>query len=190
MRTPASTSLLLLLLASPLALALAACKPTLPPPAAAPGVAVASITVTSKSFSTNGPIPVDYTCDGKEVSPQITWSAPPERTKSLALVVDDPDASSGAFTHWLLYGISPEATSLAEGADASVVGGKLGLNDFEAVRYSGPCPPKMQIHRYRFHLYALDVKLDLKEAADRAAVDAALNGHIIGEGTLYGTFSH
>jgi Raf kinase inhibitor-like YbhB/YbcL family protein len=168
----------------------AACKPTIPPPAAAPGVTVASITVTSKSFASNGPIPIDYTCDGKEVSPQVTWSSPPDGTKSLALVVEDPDAASGSFTHWLLYNIGPDALSLAEGVDPTTVGAKIGLNDFEGVRYSGPCPPKMQIHRYRFHLYSLNATLELKDGADRGQLDAAMNGHVLGEGTLYGVFSH
>jgi len=170
--------------------ALAACKPTVPPPAGVPGVNVSSITVTSKSFSTNGAIPVDYTCDGKELSPQVTWSSPPEGTKSLALVVDDPDASSGSFTHWLLYNIAPETLALPEGVDPPTVGAKIGMNDFEGVRYSGPCPPKMQIHRYRFHLYALNASLELKDGADRGQLDTAMSGHVLGEGTLYGTFSH
>ncbi len=171
-------------------LALAACKPTIPAPSGVPGVTVASITVTSKSFASNGPIPIDYTCDGKELSPQVTWSSPPEGAKALVLVVDDPDAPSGVFTHWLLFNIDPAATSLPEGVDPSTVGAKIGMNDFEGVRYSGPCPPKMQIHRYRFHIYALNVPLDLKDGADRAALDTAMNGRVLGEGTLYGVFSH
>jgi Raf kinase inhibitor-like YbhB/YbcL family protein len=171
-------------------LVLAACKPTVPPPGAPPGVEVASITVTSKSFPSNGPIPIDYTCDGKDVSPQITWSAPPEGTKSLALLVDDPDAPSGTFTHWLVYNLPAETTSLAEGVDPATLGAKVGMNDFEQVRYGGPCPPKMQIHRYRFHLYALNADLDLPDGANRTKVDMTMNGHVLGEGTLYGQFSH
>ena len=174
-----------LLLAAPIA-----CKPTIPAPNAPPGVTVASITVTSKSFSSNGPIPIDYTCDGKEVSPQVTWSSPPEGTKSIALVVDDPDAPSGTFTHWLVYNLPPDTTALAEGVDPSTLGAKIGMNDSESVRYGGPCPPKMQIHRYRFHVYALDAALGLKDGADRAALDTNMNAHVLGEGTLYGTFSH
>jgi Raf kinase inhibitor-like YbhB/YbcL family protein len=173
-----------------LAISLAACRPTVPPPGAPPGVEVASITVTSKSFPSNGPIPIDYTCDGKEISPQITWSSPPEGTKSLALVVDDPDAASGTFTHWLVYNLPPETTSLAEGVDPATIGAKIGMNDFEQVRYGGPCPPKMQIHRYRFHLYALNAELALPDGANRAKVDTTMNGHVLGEGTLYGQFSH
>jgi Raf kinase inhibitor-like YbhB/YbcL family protein len=173
-----------------LVVVLAACKPTVPPPGAPPGVEVSSITVTSKSFPSNGPIPIDYTCDGKDISPQITWSSPPEGTKSLSLVVDDPDASSGTFTHWLVYNLPAETTSLAEGVDPSTQGAKIGLNDFDQVRYGGPCPPKMQIHRYRFHLYALNASLDLPDGANRARVDTAMNGHVLGEGTLYGQFSH
>jgi Raf kinase inhibitor-like YbhB/YbcL family protein len=169
---------------------LGACKSSVPAPGAAPGVAVGSITVTSKSFPSNGAIPVDYTCDGKDVAPQITWSAPPETTKSLVLEMEDPDAPSGSSTHWIIYDIRPDATSLPEGGDPSVVGAKVGVNDFESVRYGGPCPPKMQLHRYRFHLYALDSPLNLADGADRAKVDTAMNGHVVGEGSLYGTFSH
>ena len=72
----------------------------------------------------------------------------------------------------------------------STLGAKIGINDFEGVRYGGPCPPKMQIHRYRFHLYALDAPIELKDGADRGQIDVAMSGHVLGEGTLYGTFSH
>src|SRR5690349_3581895 len=161
-------------------------KGTVPAPGGPAGVAVASITVTSKSFPSNGSIPIDYTCDGKEVSPQLTWSAPPEGTKSISIVVDDPDAPSATFTHWLVYGLPPDATSLAEGVDPTTLGAKIGMNDFEAVRYGGPCPPKMQIHRYRFQIYALDAMLDLPDGVDRARLDTAMNGHVLGQGILYG----
>ncbi len=166
------------------------CRPTIAPPAAPPGVTVASITVTSKSFSPNGPIPIDYTCDGKDAAPQLTWSSPPENTKALAIVMDDPDAPSGTFTHWIVYNLPPDATSIGEGVDPATAGAKVGMNDFEAVRYGGPCPPKQQIHRYRFHLYALDAPVELRDGANRGQIDVAMNGHVLGDGTLYGTFSH
>jgi Raf kinase inhibitor-like YbhB/YbcL family protein len=173
-----------------LSLALAACKPTVPPPGGPPGVSVASITVTSKSFPSNGPIPIDYTCDGKDLSPQLTWSSPPEATKAIAIVVDDPDAPSGTFTHWLVYNLPADASQLAEAVDPTTLGAKVGMNDFESVRYAGPCPPKMQVHRYRYVVYALDLPLELADAATRAQVDTAMNGHVLAQGTLYGTFSH
>jgi phosphatidylethanolamine-binding protein (PEBP) family uncharacterized protein len=104
--------------------AFAACGDAgLPPPMPAPGVSVASLTVTSKSFAPNATIPVDNSCDGGERSPQLTWSAPPDGTKSLAIVLDDPDAPGGTFTHWLVFDIPPETSSLAEGVDLSTVTG-------------------------------------------------------------------
>jgi Raf kinase inhibitor-like YbhB/YbcL family protein len=152
------------------------------PPA---GVTVASITVTSKSFPAGGTIPIDYTCDGKETSPQITWSAPPEGTKSLALLLDDPDVT-GKYTHWLVFDIPPDATGVPEGGDVAKIGGRLGSNDIPDVRYGGPCPPRREMHRYVFHVYALDKTLNLPEGSRRTAVDAAMNGHLIGEGRLNG----
>lgn len=150
---------------------------------------VSSITVTSKSLPPDLQVPVDFTCDGKDVPPQLTWSAPPEGTKALVVLVDDPDASSGSFTHYLAFNLPPETTSLAEGADATTIGAKIGLNDFKSVRYNGPCPPHGALHRYRFWVYAADYVLPLAEGASRADVDAALNGHLLGAGALKANFS-
>ena len=174
---------------APLVFALG-CGGNVPPPAAAPGVIVASITVTSRSFSSNGHIPVDYTCDGKDISPQVTWSSPPEGTRALVVQLDDPDAPSGTFTHWLVYNLAPDATSMAEALDPSSIGARVGLNDFQNVRYGGPCPPHGQAHRYRFHIYALNAQLNVPEGATRADVDTAMSGHVLGEGALYAFFSH
>jgi Raf kinase inhibitor-like YbhB/YbcL family protein len=149
------------------------------------GVTVASITVTSKSFAMGGTIPIDYTCDGKDVSPQITWSAPPEGTKSLVLLLDDPDAGN-KFTHWIAFNISPDRSSLPEGGDVGTLGAKLGANDRPDVRYGGPCPPHGEMHRYVFHVFALDTTLAIPEGTRRVALDRAMNGHLIGEGTLNG----
>jgi Raf kinase inhibitor-like YbhB/YbcL family protein len=166
-----------------------ACGAGLSSPSGPPGAHVASVTVTSKSFATNGRMPIDHTCDGKNVSPQLTWSAPPEGTKSIAVVVDDSDGSSGPFTHWLVYDLPPSVTSLAEGADPVAVGAKVGMNDRDGVRYDGPCPPRMQEHRIEFHVYALDVLVNLRDGAGRAELNAAMNAHVLGEGVLHGTFS-
>jgi Raf kinase inhibitor-like YbhB/YbcL family protein len=160
-----------------------------PQPSAPDGRAITSITVTSKSLPPDKQIPVDYTCDGKDVSPELTWSAPPEGTKAIAIVVDDPDASS-LFTHWIVMDLPPQATSLAEGADVAALGGKTGVNDFKNVRYNGPCPPRGELHRYRFWVYAADDALRLSESATRADLDAALAGHLLGAGALKATFSH
>jgi hypothetical protein len=170
--------------AAPLMLVTFACGATDVHPQPPPGRTVASITVTSRSFGSGGTIPIDYTCDGKDASPQLTWSAPPEGTKSLALLLEDSDASSR--TYWLAFNLPPETTQLAEGADVGTVGGKMGANDSPDVRYSGPCPPHGELHRYVFHVYAVDRVLPVPEGSRRAAFDVALSGHLIGEGTLEG----
>ena len=159
-------------------------------PSAAAGVSLASITVTSKSLPGDLTIPVDYSCDGKDLSPQLTWSAPPEGTKAIVVVLDDPDASSRSFTHWLVLDLPPETRSLPEGADPAALGAKVGQNDFQSVRYNGPCPPRGELHRYRFSVYAVDRPLPLNEGATRSDVDASLSGHLLGAGTLQATFAH
>jgi Raf kinase inhibitor-like YbhB/YbcL family protein len=161
-----------------------------PQPSAAPGASLASITVTSKSLPGDLQIPVDYSCDGKDLSPQLTWSAPPQGTKALVVMLDDPDASSGSFTHWTLFNLPPETLSLAEGVDPNSLGAKLGQNDFRSVRYNGPCPPRGDLHRYRFWVYAVDDVLPLNEGATRSDLDAALSGHLLGAGALRATFAH
>jgi Raf kinase inhibitor-like YbhB/YbcL family protein len=171
---------------------LAGCKTTAagPQPSAPAGRSVTSITVTSKSFPADLQIPVDYTCDGKDLSPALTWSAPPEGTKSIIVLVDDPDASSGSFTHWIAIDLPADTTSLAEGVDVTTLGAKTGQNDFRSVRYNGPCPPRGELHRYRFWIYAADYVVPLNEGATRSDLDAALSGHLLGAGALKATFSH
>ena len=173
------------------ALGLEGCKTsTGPQPSAPSGSSTSSITVTSKSVPSDLQIPVDYTCDGKDLSPQLTWSAPPQGTKALVLVVDDPDASSGNFTHWLVINLPPETLALPEGADPTTLGAKIGVNDFKNIRYSGPCPPHGDMHRYQYRVYASDEVLPLAEGATRAQVDAALSGHLLGAGSFAAFFSH
>jgi Raf kinase inhibitor-like YbhB/YbcL family protein len=167
-----------------------ACAPTGPKPSAPPGVEVDSITVTSHSFASNATIPIEYTCDGKDISPQLTWSAPPEGTRSLAFVLEDPDASGSEFTHWLVFNIPPEITSIPEAADAAATHGTFGTNSFPDVGYRGPCPPHGESHRYMFRVYAVNTVLKLHEGATRGALNAALSGHLLGLGTLVGTFGH
>jgi Raf kinase inhibitor-like YbhB/YbcL family protein len=172
------------------ALALFACQASAPlAPTPPPGVESASLTVTSKTFAQKGPIPVDSSCDGSDRSPQVTWSAPPDGTKSFVLVVEDPDAPSGVFTHWLVYDIAPDASSLAEGVDTNAIGAKVGLNDFKNVRYNGPCPPRRELHRYVFRVFAIDKQLGIAEGATKDALYAAMTGHVLGEGYVVGTFS-
>lgn len=169
-------------------LALLACERPAIEPKVAPGKTLESLTVTSKTFGASGRIPIDATCDGKEKMPDLTWSAPPEGTKSFVLYVDDPDASSGTFTHLVLYDLPPDLHTIADEAD--VKGAVFGLNDFKATRYNGPCPPKGEAHRYRFRVVALDVRLGAREGLTRAEVDQKIDGHMLAEGSLTGVFGH
>ena len=174
------------------AFALACAKPPIEP-RYAPGVTHAgTITVTARSFSDGTRIPVDHTCDGNDVPPELTFSSPPEGTKSLVILVEDPDASSGVFTHMIAFNVSPETRKLPSAPDLTAAGeaARFGLNDFGGVRYQGPCPPKGEAHRYRFRVIALDKMLDLPEGASRSQLDQAMDGHILGEGSLMGHFGH
>jgi len=171
----------------------AACgKPPLEPRYAAGAGQGASITVTSRSFTEGTRIPVDHTCDGSDVMPELVLSSPPENTKSLVVYVEDPDASGGSFTHMVAFDLSPELRKLPSAPDlgAAGEGARFGVNDFGGVRYQGPCPPKGEAHRYRFRVFALDVALKLPEGASRSKVDAGMDGHILGEGSLMGHFGH
>ncbi len=159
-------------------------------PSAAPGVTMATMTVTSRAFAPNTPIPVDYSCDGADKSPPLAWSAPPPGTRSIAVVVDDPDAPGGDFTHWIVFDLPGTTLGLAEGADVAVLGAAEGTNGFGRAAWGGPCPPRREMHRYFFHVYALDAPLAARPGASRDAVDAAMNQHVLAEGTLTGTFGH
>ena len=162
-------------------------------PRTAPGAQLASITVTSPAFGEGSRIPVDLTCDGNDAMPEIVLSSPPEGTKSLVLVVEDPDAPSGTFTHAVAFNLSPELRKLPGGQElgaAAGEGARFGLNDFQVTRYSGPCPPKGEAHRYKFRVIALDTVLKLPEGAPRGQIDEAMDGHILGEGSLTGHFGH
>jgi Raf kinase inhibitor-like YbhB/YbcL family protein len=175
------------------ALAILACgKPPIVP-RTAPGASLASITVTSPAFTEGAGIPVDQTCDGQGVMPAIVLSSPPEGTKSLVLIVDDPDAPDGTFTHLVLFDLSPELRKLPAGSELPPQAGpnaRFGLNDFQVAHYSGPCPPKGELHRYRWRVVALDTVINLPEGTPRSQIDEAMDGHILGEGTLTGLFGH
>lgn len=173
------------------ALALGCSKPPIVP-RAAPGAMLASITVTSPSFPEGGRIPVDCTCDGAEIMPEIVLSSPPENTKSLVFLVEDPDASSGTFTHMVAFDVRPDLRKLPAGQELTNAGesARWGLNDFSVAHYSGPCPPKGEAHRYRWRIIALDTMLKLPEGAPLSQVNEAMDGHILGEGSLTGQFGH
>jgi Raf kinase inhibitor-like YbhB/YbcL family protein len=159
-------------------------------PTSPTGVTPSTLTVTSKAFAANGAIPVDYSCDGTNHSPPLAWSAPPEGTKTLAVILDDPDAPGGTFTHWLAYDIAPSTLGLPEGAEVASLGGVEGTNGFGRTGYGGPCPPRREMHRYYFRVFALNAPLGVKPGANRDAVDAAMSQHVLAEGSLMGTFGH
>jgi Raf kinase inhibitor-like YbhB/YbcL family protein len=164
-----------------------ACKDAGVSPSPANGTTVMSVTITSASFAANAPIPVDHTCDGADQSPQLSWTSMPGTTRSIAVVLDDPDAPSGTFTHWLLWNVAAETRTLPPGA---MGGGMAGTNDFGKVGYNGPCPPKGKLHHYRFNVYGLDTILKLKATDKRSDLDTALHGHVVAQGMLAGTFEH
>jgi hypothetical protein len=137
-------------------------------------------------------IPEKCSKKGGNISPPLAWSEVPKDTKSLAVILDDPDAPSGLFVHWLLYGIPPETTGLDEHVPASGTlsnGARQGRNGFGELGYGGPQPPS-GTHRYFFHLYALDYDPKLPAGASRDEVDRAIRGHTIEEAQLMGQFQH
>lgn len=150
-----------------------------------------AFTLTSSAFEHEGTVPQDYTCDGADKSPALQWSDVPEGTKSFVLIMDDPDAPVGTWDHWVYFNIPADKTGLAEGVAKEAElpdGSKSGLNSWKKHGYGGPCPPPGPAHRYFFKLYALDTMLDLPGAVDKAAVEAATKGHVLGETQLMGKF--
>jgi Raf kinase inhibitor-like YbhB/YbcL family protein len=147
----------------------------------------AKIAVSSPAFPSGGNIPERFSCKGANVNPPLQFSGIPTGTKSLVLIMDDPDAPGGLFTHWLVWNIDPATTHIGE--KSVPAGGVQGSNDFGNAGYGGPCPPS-GTHRYFFRLFALDQKLDLKSGAKRSALEHALAGHILARGELMGRFSH
>jgi Raf kinase inhibitor-like YbhB/YbcL family protein len=140
--------------------------------------------LTSAAFADGEGIPQRYTCDGEDVSPPLAWTAPPGGTVTLALCVDDPDAGRYPFTHWLAWGLPPQAGELAEGEP----GPGEGRNDFGAPGYRGPCPPPGKPHRYVFRLLALDAEPDLGPSDRRLSFDRATDGHVLATAELSGLY--
>jgi Raf kinase inhibitor-like YbhB/YbcL family protein len=148
-------------------------------------------TLQSNAWPAGGAIPREHTCDGADRSPPLSWTEPPSGTQSLALVVHDPDAPGGDFTHWVLFNLPAQLRELPPGfpPDPDLPDGeRQGRNDFGRVGYAGPCPPPGPAHRYRFELSALDAPLPLGGGAPRAQVEAALRGHLLGRAQLTGTY--
>ena len=145
----------------------------------------AKMKITSSAFQEGGNIPSKFTCDGSDSSPPLQIAEIPLSAKSLVLVVDDPDAPSGLFTHWIVWNISPQTNAIAEG---SAPKGVQGTSDFDKSGYGGPCPPS-GTHRYYVKIFALDRELDLPRSTKRNQLDAAIKGHVVAQGELMGRYS-
>ncbi len=145
----------------------------------------------STGFENGGKIPKEYTCEGADLSPALSWLHPPAGAQSFVLLVDDPDAPSGTWVHWVVYNLAgrlrgvpahvPKGNHLAQG-------GLQGKNDFGWTGYGGPCPPPGPAHHYHFKLYALDEKLDLPPGASEKEVLNAMKGHVLGEAQIIALF--
>ncbi len=156
---------------------------------AAPATKV--LALTSAAFKPGQAIPKRYTADGMDVSPPLQWTGVPDGCKSLAVIADDPDAPVGTWVHWVLYNLPPSAQEVPAGVaqESSLVGGiKQGKNDFGRIGYGGPSPPPGKPHRYFFKLYALDTLLDLAPGATKNQLLQAMEGHILAQAQLMGTY--
>jgi hypothetical protein len=145
------------------------------------------IDVTSSAFAAGQAIPTQFSCKGENMNPPLEIHGVPSTGKSLVLIVDDPDAPGGLFTHWMVWNIDPSTSGIAQ--KNVPAGGVEGTNDFGQKGYGGPCPPS-GTHRYIFHVLVLDQKLDLRAGAKRSALNKATAGHVIAHGELTGRFSH
>jgi Raf kinase inhibitor-like YbhB/YbcL family protein len=148
-------------------------------------LAVTELLLTSSAFADGGTIPRRHTCDGEDRSPPLAWTAPPTGSRSLALILDDPDAPGGRFIHWIAWGILPDQSGLAEGEAAPLEG----RNDFGSVGYRGPCPPRGHgPHRYRFRLHALGAELRLAPGAGVRELERELSAGLLAVAELVGTY--
>ncbi len=152
--------------------------------------------ISSPAFSDGGAIPPVFTCDGKDISPPLAWQGVPRGTRSLALIVDDPDAPDPAapkmtWVHWVVHNLPPMVSGLPEGASRHRMppGAIEGLNDWKTIGYRGPCPPVGR-HRYFFKLYALDSVIPASKPLTKPELLLAMQGHVLGEAVLMGTYQH
>ena len=165
-------------------------QPTAQAPTPSPKEDKAAIKLTSTAFKEGQAIPRTYTCDGVNVSPPLEWSGVPKTAKTVAIIADDPDAPAGTWVHWVLYNLPADNIGVVENLPATenlAAGGFQGKNDFEKIGYGGPCPPS-GTHRYFFKIYALDSELPLKAGATKAELMKAIEGHVVLEGQLMGTY--
>lgn len=153
--------------------------------------AAGTIVVKSTSFEEGKTIPKKHTCDGEDVSPQLAWTGVPAGTKSIAVICDDPDAPAGTWVHWVIYNLPGDSTGIEENVPPREVlagGARQGKNDFRKIGYNGPCPPG-GTHRYFFKVYAIDTLLDLPAGAVKAELVRAMEGHVLAQGSVMGTYS-
>ena len=147
--------------------------------------------IKSPAFAHGAEIPKKHTCQAEDVSPALEWTAPPPRTVSFALIMDDPDAPGGTWVHWVLWNLPPNAHQLPEAVakqDQLNDGTRQGRNSFRKIGYNGPCPPSGKAHRYLFHLYVLDEKVDLAPGADSLSLQEAMKGHVLIQAEYMGTY--
>jgi len=155
------------------------------------GAKMAAIKVSSPAFENEAMIPAKYTCDGRDISPPLSWEGLPQGAKSIALISDDPDAPVGTWVHWVMWNIPPDKTGLPESMpkDGELADGtRQGTTDFKRTGYGGPCPPG-GVHRYYFKVYALDAMLEPAAGATKAQLLKAMEGHILAKGELMGRYT-
>jgi Raf kinase inhibitor-like YbhB/YbcL family protein len=143
--------------------------------------------IQSSAFVAEGLIPQKFTCDGQDISPELSWDDIPSNTAAFVLIVDDPDAPMGIWDHWILYNIPAQVSTLPEGVKTLPEGTLEGLNSWSKRGYGGPCPPD-KMHRYYFKLYALNAPLNLSPGASKKAVEDAMTPHILAEAQLMGRY--
>src|SRR5437879_6033782 len=161
------------------------------PSSTSKGTAMPDLFLKTPAFQNGADIPVQFTCEGHDQSPPLQWGGAPKGTQSFALIVEDPDAPSGMFTHWVLFNLPANVAELPQGIPPGLhvaSGGAHGTNDFGKLGYGGPCPPAGKPHRYIFKLYALDSKLDLSPGAKKSDVERAMEGHVVAHAEIMGKY--
>jgi Raf kinase inhibitor-like YbhB/YbcL family protein len=143
------------------------------------------LNVSSSAFENEGIIPSEFTCDGQDLSPPLSITNVPKNAKTLSIIMDDPDAPMGTFTHWIAWNIPPNKTQFTRGEKFDFAQGRTSFGTSE---YGGPCPPS-DTHRYFFKIYALDTKLDLKQGSGVKELQSAMSGHVVAEAVLMGKYS-
>jgi Raf kinase inhibitor-like YbhB/YbcL family protein len=146
-----------------------------------------SLQLRSQSFVNNGSIPQIFTCDGADLSPQLSWQNPPPATQSFVLIMEDPDAPRGTWIHWVLFNIPAHVLEMPEAVQYLPEGVQVGKNSWGHASYGGPCPPGQE-HRYFFDLYAMDCLLSLDHGVDYETLKKAMEGHVLDHAQLMGKY--